>query len=169
MVQAELDREGIFLVSCGEEFGSITAMNEETPPLKLKPHFPAAAALAAADGAVVPPVASAPNASSPVGDAPRSRLKPKLASESEMNPVASASAAVAASPGGPTPPAAPMLDSEEAVPVIKVRPRAAQVAGPERHSPAGPTLSERLAAIAPARGRWARPCRESGSAAVPRP
>ena len=118
MVQAELDREGIFLVSCGEGFVSITAMSEKTPPLKLKPRFPAAAA----DGAVVPPVAFAPNASSPAGDPPRSRLKPTLAAESEMNPVASASAAVPASPGGPTPPAALMLDSEEAVPVIKLRP-----------------------------------------------
>ena len=165
MVQAQLDREGIFLVSCGEEFGSITAMSEKTPPLKLKPRFPAAAA----DGAVVPPGAFATNASSPAGDAPRSRLKPKLAAESKVNPVASAPAAAAASPGEPTPPAAPMVDSEAAVPVIKVRPRAAQVAGPERPSPAGPTPTETLAAIAPARGRWARPCRESGAAAVPRP
>ena len=164
MVQAQLDREGIFLISCGEEFGSITAMSEKTPPLKLKPRFPAAAA----DGAVVPPVAFAPNASSPAGDPPRSRLKPTLAAESEMNPVASAPAAAAASPGEPTPPAAPMVDSEAAVPVIKVRPRAAQVAGPERPSPAGPTPTETLAAIAPARGRRARPCRESGSAARPR-
>ena len=32
VVQAESDREGIFLVSCGEEFVFCTAMSEETSP-----------------------------------------------------------------------------------------------------------------------------------------
>jgi hypothetical protein len=145
VVQAELDREGIFLVSCGEEFVSIRVMSEETHPLKLKPRLP----VAAADGAVVPPVASALNASSPAGDAPRFRLKPKLASELTMNPLASASAAGATSPGLPTPPADPMLDSEEAVPVIKLRPRAVQVAGPESPPPAAPELTVDSDALRP--------------------
>lgn len=145
MVQAESDREGIFLVSCGEEFVSITVMSEETHPLKLKPRLP----VAAADGAVEPPVASAPNALSPAGDPPRFRFKPKLASEPTGNPVASAPAAVAASPGVPTPPAAPMLDSAEAAPVIKLRPRVAQVAGPESPPPAAPELTADSEALRP--------------------
>ncbi len=136
MVQGELDREGIFLVSCGEEFVFVAGMSEETPPLKLKPRLPAAAA----DGAVVPPVASATNASSPAADAPRLRLKPKLASEPAANPVASAPAAIPASPSAPTPPAAPLVDSGEAIPVIKLRPRTVPVAAPETTPPAAQEL-----------------------------
>ena len=77
MVQAESDREGIFLVSCGEEFVFCTAMSEETSP------------------------------------------------------------------------AAPLLDSAEAVPVIKLRPRVAQVAGPESPPPAAPELTADSEAVRP--------------------
>ena len=77
VVQAESDREGIFLVSCGEEFVFCTAMSEETSP------------------------------------------------------------------------AAPLLDSAEAVPVIKLRPRVAQVAGPESPPPVAPELTADSEAVRP--------------------
>ena len=134
MAREELKREGIFLVSCGGDFVFVTVMSEETPSLKLKPRLPAALADA-------PPPAASIAAATGSTDAPRLRLKPKLASEATAPTAAPAASTDLAKLGMPPPPAA-LPEFAEPVPVIKLRPRALLA----KPSPAAAPVSETLAA-----------------------
>lgn len=122
MVAEETDREGIFLISCNEEFVFIARMSEETPMLKLKPRLPVVSADAAPASAASPAAAGATDAS-------RLRLKLKLAAEPVVTPVAPAEPAAPVDLSLP-PPAMASAESVESVPVIKLRPRSSVSASP---------------------------------------